>query len=57
VLASSVAGAIAKGASVGDAAALAAAEAEPQSDNNATAEYREHLAKVLVRRALEQASA
>ncbi len=57
VLASSVAGAIAKGASVADAAALAAAEAEPQSDNNATAEYREHLAKVLVRRALEQASA
>ena len=57
VLASSVADAIAKGASVADAAALAAAEAEPQSDNNATAEYREHLAKVLVRRALEQASA
>ena len=57
VLATSVADAIAKGASVADAAALAAAEAEPQSDNNATAEYREHLAKVLVRRALEQASA
>ena len=57
VLATSVADAIAKGASVADAAALAAAEAEPQSDNNATSEYREHLAKVLVRRALEQASA
>ncbi|MFM7263774.1 MAG: FAD binding domain-containing protein [Acidimicrobiales bacterium] len=57
VLATSVADAIAKGASVADAAALAAAEAEPQGDNNATAGYREHLAKVLVRRALEQASA
>ena len=56
VLATSVAAAIAGGASVADAAALANEQAEPQSDNNATSEYREHLARVLVRRALEQAS-
>ena len=56
VLATSVAGAIASGASIADAAESAAAEAEPQSDLNASAEYRVHLAKVLVRRALEQAS-
>ncbi|MFZ9628478.1 MAG: FAD binding domain-containing protein [Ilumatobacteraceae bacterium] len=56
VLATSVAKAIASGASAADAAELAAAEAEPQSDLNATPEYRRHLAKVLVRRALEDAS-
>ena len=56
ILATSVAAAIASGASVSDAAQKAAAEAEPQSDLNATSEYREHLAKVLVRRALEEAS-
>ena len=57
VLASSVAGAIAGGASIAEASELAAAEAEPQSDLNASAEYRVHLAKVLVRRALESATA
>jgi CO/xanthine dehydrogenase FAD-binding subunit len=36
---------------------LAAADAEPSADNNASVEYRTHLAKVLVRRALEHASA
>jgi carbon-monoxide dehydrogenase medium subunit len=56
ILATSVSSAIASGASVSDAAQKAAAEAEPQSDLNATSEYREHLAKVLVRRALEEAS-
>jgi len=56
VLASSVASAIASGASVADAAERAAAEAEPQSDLNATSDYRKHLAKVLVRRALEESS-
>ena len=56
VLAASVASAIAGGASVADDAALATAEASPSSDLNASAEYREHLAKVLVRRALEQSS-
>ena len=35
---------------------LAAAEAEPQNDLNASPEYRVHLAKVLVRRALEESS-
>lgn len=53
ILATSVAQAIASGASIEDAAELAAAEAEPQSDLNASAEYRAHLAKVLVRRALQ----
>ena len=47
---------IASGASIADASQLAAAEAEPQSDLNASAEYRTHLAKVLVRRALESSS-
>jgi len=56
ILATSVASAIASGASVADAAEQAAAEAEPQSDLNATPEYRVHLAKVLVRRALEESS-
>jgi carbon-monoxide dehydrogenase medium subunit len=56
ILATSVSGAIAQGASVSDAAQLAAEEAEPQNDLNASPEYRVHLAKVLVRRALEEAS-
>jgi carbon-monoxide dehydrogenase medium subunit len=56
ILATSVSGAIASGASVSDAAQLAAAEAEPQNDLNASPEYRVHLAKVLVRRALEESS-
>ena len=56
ILATSVSGAIADGASVSDAAELAIAEAEPQADLNASVEYRTHLAKVLVRRALEEAS-
>jgi carbon-monoxide dehydrogenase medium subunit len=56
ILATSVAGAIAKGASISDAAAMASNEADPQSDLNASTEYRKHLASVLVRRALEAAS-
>jgi carbon-monoxide dehydrogenase medium subunit len=56
ILATSVATAIASGANIADAAQLAAAEAEPQSDLNASADYRVHLAKVLVRRALETTS-
>ena len=56
ILASSVAAAIASGASVADAAEQAAVESDPQSDLNASPEYRVHLAKVLVRRALEESS-
>jgi carbon-monoxide dehydrogenase medium subunit len=56
VLATSVAAALAGGASVADAAEQAAAEAEPQADLNASVEYRTHLAKVLVRRALDEAT-
>ena len=56
ILATSVSAALAQGASVSDAAELAAAEAEPQNDLNASPEYRVHLAKVLVRRALEASS-
>jgi carbon-monoxide dehydrogenase medium subunit len=57
VLATSVSQAIANGASIAEASELAAAEAEPQSDLNASAEYRVHLSKVLVRRALESTNA
>lgn len=57
VLATSVAAALAGGASVADAAELAAADADPQADLNASVEYRQHLAKVLTRRALDTASA
>ena len=56
VLATSVSKALAGGASIADAAALAAAEAAPSKDNNASVEYRTHLAKVLVRRALEEST-
>jgi carbon-monoxide dehydrogenase medium subunit len=57
VLATSVSSALSQGASVADAAEQAVTEAEPQADLNASVEYRTHLAKVLVRRALEDASA
>ena len=56
ILATSVASALAGGASIDDAAEQAAAEADPQADLNASVEYRVHLAKVLTRRALEAAS-
>tara|TARA_Y100000768_G_C23922273_1_gene655576 strand:- start:143 stop:967 length:825 start_codon:yes stop_codon:yes gene_type:complete len=57
VLATSVGSAIASGASIEDAAEQAAIEADPQADLNASVEYRQHLARVLTRRALEEASA
>lgn len=57
VLATSVGSAIACGASIEDAAEQAAIEADPQADLNASVEYRQHLARVLTRRALEEASA
>lgn len=55
ILASSVSAALASGASIADAAEQAAAESDPQNDLNASPEYRVHLAKVLVRRALNEA--
>jgi carbon-monoxide dehydrogenase medium subunit len=56
ILATSVSSALASGASIEDAAEQATAEADPQADLNASVEYRQHLAKVLVRRALTEAS-
>jgi len=56
ILATQVADAIATGATIEDAAKLAAADAEPQADLNASVEYRTHLAQVLVRRALQASS-
>ncbi|MEZ5263121.1 MAG: xanthine dehydrogenase family protein subunit M [Acidimicrobiia bacterium] len=55
VRATAVEQALAQGASAKDAAELAADGTEPPSDLNASPEYRRHLAKVLVRRALEAA--
>ena len=52
--ASAVEEALASGASASDAAAQAAEGTEPPSDVSASSEYRAHLARVLVRRALEQ---
>lgn len=49
--------AIADGASIEEAAALAADGTEPPSDHAASAEFRRHLARVLTRRALERAAA
>jgi carbon-monoxide dehydrogenase medium subunit len=57
VRASAVEQAIAGGASVGDAASAASAGLNPPSDLNASAEFRRHLATVLVRRALEDVGA
>lgn len=47
--------ALADGASLSDAAAVADEGTEPTADLNASEEYRRHLARVLVRRALEEA--
>jgi carbon-monoxide dehydrogenase medium subunit len=56
ILATSVSAALASGASIEEAAEQAAAEADPQEDLNASVEYRVHLAKVLTKRALTEAS-
>jgi carbon-monoxide dehydrogenase medium subunit len=54
--ASAVESAVAAGASPADAAAVADEGTSPSADLNASPEYRRHLARVLVRRALEEAS-
>jgi carbon-monoxide dehydrogenase medium subunit len=48
--------ALAGGASAAEAAQAAAEGTEPPSDLNADPDYRRHLARVLVRRALEEAA-
>jgi carbon-monoxide dehydrogenase medium subunit len=48
--------ALASGASIADAAAVAAEETDPSGDLNASPNFRRHLAIVLVRRALEEAA-
>jgi carbon-monoxide dehydrogenase medium subunit len=55
VRAAGVEAAIVGGANATDAAASAADGCEPPTDLNASPEYRQHLARVLVRRALETA--
>jgi carbon-monoxide dehydrogenase medium subunit len=57
VFAQAVVDALAGGASAADAAQAAAEDASPSADLNASVEYRVHLAKVLVRRALEESGA
>jgi carbon-monoxide dehydrogenase medium subunit len=54
--ATAVESALAGGASIADAAALAAQGTSAGSDIHASKAYREHLARVLVRRALEEAA-
>jgi carbon-monoxide dehydrogenase medium subunit len=49
--------ALASGASIEEAAALAAEGTDPPSDKNASSEYRRHLARVLARRAIGAARA
>ena len=49
--------AIAGGASIEDASALASDDTEPSSDLAASADFRRHLVRVLARRALEEAGA
>ncbi len=56
ILASAVSAAIASGASIEDAAAEAATGTDPTADLNASIEYRQHLARVLTKRALAEAS-
>jgi carbon-monoxide dehydrogenase medium subunit len=55
IRATAVEEALAQGASAAEAAERAAEGTEPSADLNASVEYRQHLARVLVRRALQEA--
>lgn len=55
LFAAGVVEALAEGAGAGAAAERATEGTEPQADNNASVDYREHLARVLTRRALTEA--
>lgn len=57
IRATSVEQALASGASAADAAAVAHEGTNPSADLNASEEFRSHLARVLVRRGLEEAGA
>jgi carbon-monoxide dehydrogenase medium subunit len=57
IRAAAVEAALASGASADDAAEQAAEGLDPPADLNASPEFRSHLARVLVRRALEEAGA
>ena len=56
ILATGVSTAIASGASIEDAAAEAATGTDPTADLNASIEYRQHLARILTKRALAEAT-
>ena len=56
VRASAAEAACSAGASVADAAAVADEGTEPPADLNASAEFRRHLARVLTKRALAEAT-
>jgi carbon-monoxide dehydrogenase medium subunit len=55
IRAAAVEAAVAGGASAADAASAAGEGVEPPADNNASQDFRRHLAEVLVRRGLEEA--
>ncbi|NNE72170.1 MAG: xanthine dehydrogenase family protein subunit M [Acidimicrobiales bacterium] len=57
VRAAAVEAAVASGASPSEAADAAAVDVDPPADLNATVEFRQHLARVLTRRGLEEATA
>jgi carbon-monoxide dehydrogenase medium subunit len=57
IRASAVEAALLSGAAAADAAARAGDDTEPPSDLNASPEYRRHLARVLVGRALDAVAA
>ncbi|MEL6893433.1 MAG: xanthine dehydrogenase family protein subunit M [Actinomycetota bacterium] len=56
VLATGVADALSSGASIDDAAAVAHEGCDPTADLNASIEYRNHLARILTKRALTEAT-